>query len=85
MKIVRRYGTSPRERGSASGATCPDIGELDNGDFVYVGTHTTDPEIRQWLTANGGGIADYERAVVLPRELVLAAAREITEEHPGPA
>jgi hypothetical protein len=79
LNIVRRYGTTPQQRGSATGQSCPDIGELENGDFVFIGTHTTDPQIRQWLTTNGGGIAEYERAVILPRDLVLAAARDITE------
>ena len=48
MKIVRRVGASPRERGSATGETCPDIFELDNGDFAVIGREATaqlDPEL----------------------------------------
>jgi len=40
LKIVRRIGASPRERGSLSGRTCPDIFELSDGKFAVIGTRT---------------------------------------------
>ena len=77
MNIVRRVGASPQARGSLSGDTCPDLVELENGDFVVVGTTTTDPAVDGWLRAHGGGIADHESAVIVPRDCVHAAVLDI--------
>ena len=86
MKITRRYGTSPQQRGSASGANCPDILQLDTGDYLVIGKTPGVPNISaRDLSKHGASIGDDEQAVIVPREVVLAAAREIAEEQPGTA
>ena len=77
MKIVRRIGASPRERGSATGQTCPDIFELSNGDFAVIGREATaelDPELPP-----DAARADYERIVVVTRETLLRAKNDIPD------
>jgi hypothetical protein len=75
VEIVRRLGVPPRERGSATNGTCPDIFELSDGDFAIIGTDRTD-ELSGKLPADAG-LADYERIVVVSRATVLAAKRDI--------
>ncbi|UJV40173.1 hypothetical protein CVT30_10205 [Streptomyces sp. AMCC400023] len=77
LKIVRRIGASPRERGSAAGQTCPDIFELQDGNFAVIGTDRTeklDPE----LPADASR-ADYERIVVISRETLIRAKSDIPD------
>jgi hypothetical protein len=75
--FVRRLGASPRERGSLNNATCPDIFELSSGDFAVIGTDATE-KLEPLLPADAGR-ADYERIVVVSRETLLAARRDIPE------
>src|SRR6266545_4161656 len=66
LKIVRRVGASPRERGSVSGQSCPDIFELSDGNFAVIGTEATaalDSELPP-----DAARADYERIVVISRD-----------------
>ncbi|MFI0982829.1 hypothetical protein ACH4SP_38190 [Streptomyces sp. NPDC021093] len=77
MNIVRRVGVPPRERGSMSGQTCPDIFELTDGNFAVIGTDVTD-------TLDGAlpvdaGRADYERIVVITRETLIRAKADIPD------
>ncbi|MFE1840374.1 MULTISPECIES: hypothetical protein [Streptomyces] len=75
MKIVRRLGASPRERGSAAGQTCPDIFELQDGNFAVIGTDVTE-ELDGKLPPDAGR-AEYERIVMITRETLLRAKRDI--------
>ncbi|KUM85123.1 hypothetical protein OIE43_10785 [Streptomyces pseudovenezuelae] len=77
MKIVRRVGASPRERGSATGSTCPDIFELSNGDFAVIGREAT-AELDSELPSDAAR-ADYERIVVITRETLLRAKQDIPD------
>ncbi|MFI7010786.1 hypothetical protein [Streptomyces sp. NPDC050145] len=77
MKIVRRIGSSPRERGSTSGATCPDVFELSDGNFAVIGTEATE-DLRGELPADAG-VADYERIVIVSRETILRAKKDIPD------
>ncbi|WP_405930784.1 hypothetical protein [Streptomyces sp. NBC_00827] len=77
MKIVRRLGASPRERGSLNGDTCPDIFELSDGDFAVIGTDRTDTLDGELPT--DAARADYERIVVISRETLLRAKRDIPD------
>lgn len=77
MRILRRVGSSPRQRGSLSGATCPDLFELASGDFAVIGRDATD-ELRAELPQDAG-VAGYERIVVVPRRVILDAARELRD------
>jgi hypothetical protein len=75
--VVRRLGVAPRERGSSTDITCPDILELDDGQFLVIGTDVTD-EIRDRLTADSA-IADYERAVLITRQTLVRAKDDIPQ------
>ncbi|MFH8792036.1 hypothetical protein [Streptomyces sp. NPDC017941] len=75
MKIVRRIGASPRERGSLAGDTCPDIFELASGDFAVIGTEATaalDSELPP-----DAARADDERIVIISRETLVRAKADI--------
>jgi hypothetical protein len=77
VKIVRRVGVSPRERGSLSGQTCPDIFELSDGNFAVIGTDATaalDSELPP-----DAGRAEYERIVVVSRETLVRAKADIPD------
>jgi hypothetical protein len=80
VNIVRRYGTSPTERGSATGQSCPDILELETGDYAIIGQLPTE----QVMLPTDASVGAGEVLVIVPRDVVLAAAREIAEQ-PGPA
>ncbi|WP_427919555.1 hypothetical protein [Streptomyces sp. cg40] len=77
MRIVRRVGASPRERGSATGQTCPDIFELSDGDFAVIGREAT-AELDSELPPDAAR-ADYERIVVISRETLVRAKRDIPD------
>ncbi|GAA3767146.1 hypothetical protein ACFS5L_23070 [Streptomyces phyllanthi] len=77
MKIVRRLGATPRERGSATGQSCPDIFELSDGDFAVIGREAT-AELDTELPPDAAR-ADYERIVVITRETLLRAKRDIPD------
>ncbi|MCX5086349.1 hypothetical protein ACFC18_55255 [Streptomyces sp. NPDC056121] len=77
MKIVRRIGVPPRERGSASGATCPDLFELSDGNFAVIGTEAT-AELDKELPPDAAR-ADYERIVIVSRETLVRAKADIPD------
>ena len=84
MKIVRRYGSSPTDR-CAGQSSCPAVLALDNGDYLIIGKAPGVPNISaRELAQHGAGIGPDEQAVIVPRDVVLAAARDILEEQrPG--
>ncbi|MET7437623.1 hypothetical protein ACWERY_30030 [Streptomyces sp. NPDC004082] len=77
MKIVRRIGSSPTDRGSATGQTCPDIFELEDGNFAIIGVEATDA-LDGELPADAAR-ADYERIVVITRETLVRAKADIPD------
>ncbi|MEV7392107.1 MULTISPECIES: hypothetical protein [unclassified Streptomyces] len=77
MKILRRLGASPRERGSLNGQTCPDIFELADGRFAVIGTEAT-AELEHMLPSDAGR-ADYERIVIITRETLVHAKADIPD------
>ena len=84
MKISHRVGTSPADRGSTNGATCPDLLRLDNGDYLIIGKTPRVPRITtRELAEHGAGIGDDEQAVIVPAEVVHAAAADILQHHHG--
>ncbi|MFI5962379.1 hypothetical protein ACIA8J_09445 [Streptomyces asoensis] len=76
-KIVRRVGAAPRERGSISGANCPDIFELDNGSFAVIGTDATESLDGQ-LPSDASRGPD-ERIVIITRETLVRAKADIPD------
>ncbi|MFK8911404.1 hypothetical protein [Streptomyces sp. YS-3] len=77
MNIVRRVGASPRERGSLSGQTCPDIFELSDGNFAVIGVDMTD-SLDGKLPIDAGRAA-CERIVVITRDTLVRARADIPE------
>ena len=75
MKITRRLGVPPRERGSNGDITCPDIFELADGRFAVMGSDYTD-DLERSLPAEAAR-APYERIVVITRETLLRAKADI--------
>ncbi|WP_128433028.1 hypothetical protein [Streptomyces cyaneus] len=77
VHIVRRLGDPPRLRGSASGANCPDIFELSDGNFAVIGTEAT-ADLDPLLPADAAR-ADYERIVVITRDTLVRAKKDIPD------
>jgi hypothetical protein len=77
LKIVRRIGVSPRERGCNTGETCPDIFELSDGNFAVIGTEAT-RELDMELPADAAR-ADYERIIIINRETLIRAKADIPD------
>jgi hypothetical protein len=77
MKIVRRIGAPPSTRGSGSGATCPDVFELSDGNFAVIGTQAPEALGRERLA--DACRADYERIVVITRKTLIRAKDDITD------
>ncbi|MGW3105490.1 hypothetical protein [Streptomyces sp. NPDC001100] len=77
VSVVRRLGDSPRQRGSMNGETCPDLFELTDGTFAVIGTDRTE-ELDALLPADAAR-ADYERIVVITRDTLLRAKRDIPD------
>lgn len=73
--IVRRLGSTPRERGS-TGGNCPDLFELDSGDFAVIGTVVDADTLGLPPDA---GVAPYESVVVIPRAVLLDAREDIPD------
>ncbi|WP_079102746.1 hypothetical protein [Streptomyces sp. TP-A0356] len=78
MKIVRRIGVSPRERGSMTAETCPDIFELSDGNFAVIGTEAT-ATLEGELPPDAAR-ADYERIVIVSRETLVRAKADIPDQ-----
>ncbi|MGW5867912.1 hypothetical protein ACWFRJ_37860 [Streptomyces sp. NPDC055239] len=77
MKIVRRIGVSPQQRGSASGQSCPDVFELSDGNFAVIGTEAT-AALEKELPSDASR-ADYERIVIVSRETLVRAKADIPD------
>lgn len=75
--IRRRLGDPPRSRGCWTGETCPDLFELSDGSFAVIGTDRT--EELDALLPDDAARADYERIVVITRETLLRAKRDIPD------
>jgi hypothetical protein len=58
-------------------ATCPDIFELTDGRFAIIGTDLTE-ELDSVLPSDAAR-ADYERIVVITRETMLSAKKDIPD------
>ena len=77
--FLRRLGPDPHANGAKTAALsgCPDILELENGDFAIIGTDiTAAAKERMFLTANCG---PDERVVRIPRATLLAARVDIPD------
>jgi hypothetical protein len=69
----QRIGLDPHRDGMATGGAngCPDIWELENGDFAIIGSSRT-ADLQPQLPISAGCGSD-ESIVVIPRALLLHA------------
>ncbi|ALV38676.1 hypothetical protein AS200_20780 [Streptomyces sp. CdTB01] len=75
--MVRRLGDSPLQRGCTTGETCPDLFELSDGNFAVIGTEAS-AALDPYLPPDAAR-ADYERIVVITRDTLLRAKRDIPD------
>ena len=77
--FTRRLGNDPHANGAATVALagCPDILELEGGDFAVIGIDiTAAARARMFPTA---GCGPDERVVRIPRGLLVGAKRDIPD------
>lgn len=75
LSVRRRLGVAPRERDSCTqSGNCPDVFELANGDFAVIGR---DVSLELDLPEDAGR-SEAERTVVVPREVLMAALRDLS-------
>jgi hypothetical protein len=72
--FTKRLGLSPQDLNFCAHG-CPDILEMENGDFAVIGTDITGEASGQ-LPA-GSGCAPAERIIRIPRQLLIRARRDI--------
>lgn len=76
MEIIKRLGIGGG--GDSSGRnSCPDILELDTGDYIVVGTDVTD--VMKDNLSLGAKCAEYEKIVKIPRYILTSAKKDIME------
>lgn len=72
--FLRRLGSDPQQCSGSSG--CPDIWELENGDFAIIGADITN--LASELPPSAG-CGQNERIVRIPRNLLLRAKSNIPD------
>ena len=79
MTFIKRIGPDPHENGARTIACrgCPDIWELENGDFAVIGIDITAAAVPKLPPTAGCG--PDERIVRLPRNLLVNAKRDIPD------
>jgi len=77
MTFLRRLGTDPHANGAQSVAAsgCPDILELEGGDFAVIGIDITSDAIDHLPDTVGCG--SDERIVRIPRNTLVDAKQDI--------
>jgi len=76
MNFIKRIGPAPRQY-CQNTVGCPDIWELDNGDFAVIGTDITDAAAPKLPSTAGCG--PDERIICIPRNLLVSAKRNIPD------
>lgn len=75
--FLRRIGPDHRGQQCASLAKCPDILELENGDFAVIGLDITEAAQANMFPTAGCG--PDERVVRIPRKLLVGAKAHIPD------
>lgn len=77
--FARRLGPGPHANGQqcVALAKCPDILELENGDFAVIGLDITEAAKERMFPTAGCG--PDERVVRVPRRLLVGAKRDIPD------
>lgn len=75
--FLKRIGPDPHANGAQTVACdgCPDIWELENGDFAVIGIDITDAA--KPILPPTAGCGPDEKIVCLPRSLLVNARRDI--------
>jgi hypothetical protein len=76
MRFIRRIGPDPHANGTQSSGChgCPDIWELEDGDFAIIGIDITQTA---HLLPPSAGCGPDERIVRLPRQTLVRAKADI--------
>lgn len=82
MTPARRLGSTPAQRGSLSGETCPDIIELESGDFLVIGESLdfATLDLVKVLHETKARIGYGEHGVIVPRRVLVDARKDIPDE-----
>ena len=77
--FTRRLGPDPHANGAVTASCdgCPDILELENGDFAVIGVDITDTASSQM--AFGASCGRDERVVRIPRQTLVLAKPDIPD------
>jgi hypothetical protein len=77
--IKRRLGPDPHANGEVTPYLdgCPDLFELESGDFIVIGRNIT-PEAKQFLPPSAGCGPD-ERIIQIPRKTLVQAKPDIPD------
>lgn len=77
--FTRRLGPDPHANGAQTPALagCPDILELESGDFAVIGEDITASAIAHMFPS--AGCSPEERVVRIPRKTLLMAKRDIPD------
>lgn len=77
--FIRRIGPDPHANGAMTSSLqgCPDILELEGGDFAVIGVDITDEAMAK--LAFGAGCGPDERIVRIPRKTLVLAKPDILE------
>ncbi|MGC3990849.1 MAG: hypothetical protein QM796_14455 [Chthoniobacteraceae bacterium] len=75
--IIRRLGPDPHANGAQTSSLqgCPDILELENGDFAIIGVDVTDALAGK--LALGASCGPDERIIRIPRQTLVLAKQDI--------
>ena len=78
MTFLRRIGPDPHANGATSAGCqgCPDIWELEDGDFAVIGADITAPAGKLPPSANCG---PDERMIRIPRKTLVLAKTAIPD------
>ncbi len=79
MKITRRIGPDPHANGAQTSSCqgCPDILELEDGDFAIIGVDIT--ALAAEKLAFGASCGPDERIIKIPRKTLVLAKTDIPE------
>jgi hypothetical protein len=80
MQITGRLGTSPAQRGCGQNNSCPDVLRLDSGDYLVIGAVANTAALKSQMDDMGAGVGEGETAVVVPADVIEAAARDIAAQ-----
>ncbi len=79
MKFSHRLGPNPHLNGATSPACdgCPDVWELEDGDFAIIGITITDEA--KPLLPDSAGCGPDESIIRVPRKTLVHAKRDIPD------